>query len=409
MSIRKQPGNKQDDFDGWSEKVGLLTEIRQLDDEEYQHTPEALALKALLSDSKVIPKWLTDLESPAYYSFKCGAYKRVVTKFTEMISESDFRISDNNPASTQNMEVSQCLQHILTICIAACNFDGESIEANKRCCLDGLLLVLWKVQTLPKMDLGQRHLRIPEPSSSTAVIPDSSVFLTVDSGPLDGILERAREGCCIMHTPNSTTSLNILHWITEYKRELGLDESRRQADNTLPSMTTGQNSDMNTVIDNTPVLHQSEGARDQSKMQDNKAKLVNDLNQRNKIAVYRLGIYSMRDPVSMLSYYLLMRSSRNLALKYRDAIIADYGMRVMTVEKTNPKLFDWYNPPPKPVSRAVSKASSGSSVKRTDFLATTEHYASPDEMDSGYYNSESDDESDSTLPSDSDTDEAAWK
>ncbi|KEP45799.1 hypothetical protein V565_240380 [Rhizoctonia solani 123E] len=449
--------------------------MRSLDDEAYQHTPEVRSLKALLSDSKIIPKWLTDLESPAYYPFKCGAYRPVVAQFTKMIPANDFRMSEDNP--TLDMEVAQCLSLILGTCITACHFDSESTDAKKRCYINVLLMTLWNIQTPLKMFYGfvclftlqtytaqfshsqERHLRVPQSSSSTATIPDSSVFLTLEPGHLMGYPDRVIEGCCIMHTHSTTASANVLHWVTEYNQEFGLDESRRQVrkglaaalcqrralgfmdhfvfgtchfnqvwlevvaatwvsiedeadsvgtsrkvDNALPSTTTGQHSDMNLALDDAPGLHQCEGARDQSKAQDDGAKLVSDLNQRNKIAVYSLGTYSMRD----------------LALKYRDAIITDSATRIRTVIKTNLKLFDWYNPPPKSDAQAGSK--SGSSEKQTDLLASDEpgpddifyshndgHCASPDALNSDYDSSESDNASESILPSNSNIDETTWE
>ncbi|KDN33560.1 hypothetical protein RSAG8_13356, partial [Rhizoctonia solani AG-8 WAC10335] len=121
----------------------------------------------------------------------------------------------------------------------------------------------------------------------------------------------------------------------------------------------------------------------------------------------------MGDAGSMLSFYLLMRSTRELAMKYRDGITASSTTRSNCIFDANAKLFDWYNPPPNRAPRAGPKSTSSvlsQSNNPPDQFDSNDWntYVVMDEPNYDYYSTESDNESGSTLPSDSAMDETNW-
>ncbi|CAE6436972.1 unnamed protein product [Rhizoctonia solani] len=441
MISRRKLGNKQEEFDNWANKVGLLTGIRQLDDEKYQNTPEVCALETLLSEAKVAPKWLADLSSASYLCYQFGVYCGAASSLAEGVTRAGLKLSDCDV--TLDVEVAQ------------------STEADKRCHMNVLLSCLWDFQSSDMFHSQEHGIRVPEPVSAAPVIPDSSVFFMLAPKQFAGRTGRIVNGCLVVHPSNSSPSGKVLHWVTEYKRELGLKESRRQvhealtsalyqrralgfmdhfvfgtshhnqtllevvaatwvsaddkadpaqpepepkpeplkkADDAFPSIATEQNPDSKMDID---------GAHDQVKTQGDldKVKLVRDLKRRNKIAVYNLGTFDMQDSSSVLSYYLLMRNTRDLAIKYQKEITASSNIRSNYIYDANPKVFDWYNPP-EPAEAVRVGPKSSSSV--TSMQCNDNHYDSMDELDSDSYSLESDNESGPTLPSDSAIDETNW-
>ncbi|CUA76207.1 hypothetical protein RSOLAG22IIIB_12126 [Rhizoctonia solani] len=449
MSARNLKGDKEQNFNNWADSVGLLTEIRELDDVCYQHTPEAHTLNALLSNSKTVPKWLGDLESPKYTYFNSSKYYGPFVSEIPRIIGSKFELSDNDP--TLDEEVEHCLPFLLSICASAYDFKAQSTEADKRCFLNSLLATLWSMQA-PNMYQGQeRQLRLPNPVSTAAIVPDSSVFFTIEFGQYLGLGQSAVQGCTTLHSNDSKGAENVLHWVTEFNRDLSLEEARQQvyeglttalyqrralgftdqfvfgtchydqiqlevvaatwvssddedneedsartprkADNALPPTGIWKSSDKEVDTDDAPGLHQLEGTHSQGKQKVDDAKLIRDLDQRNKIAVYRLGTYCMQDVDSIIAFYLLMRGTRVLAMEYREAITTSSLARMKVIKTTNPQLFDWYNPPS---SKAKSQA--GSEEER-------------EERDSDPYVSDSDSDSDSgaTLSLGGDIDEITWE
>ncbi|CUA69759.1 hypothetical protein RSOLAG22IIIB_14113 [Rhizoctonia solani] len=486
MSASNLQGGKQDNFGCWAKKVGLLTEIRELDDVRYQHTPEVHMLNDLLSNSKTVPKWLGDRESPEYKHYKDGTYGPFVSEIPEAIV-SNFQISDDDPALDK--EVGQCLQPLLSICASA----YRPTQVDKRCYLNALLETHWSMQT-PKMFHRNKHLlRLPEPASTAAVIPDSSIFFKIGFDQYAGLGRRVVEGCTALHSGDMNAAENVLHWITEYKPDLDLEGARQQVckgltvalyqrralgftdhfvfgtchygqiylevvaatwvlsddednkedstrtprmvpppprnekksqltckvqtDNALHPTVIPKNLDKGMDIDDAPGPHQLEGTHNQGKQQVDDAKLIRDLDQRNKISVYRLGTYCTQDVDAVIAFYLLMRRARDLAMEYRKAITTTSVAHMKVIKKTNPQLFDWCNlPPSESKSRADSKASPGSLKERKDCLSIdgldfhgSKNEAISDDLESDSYISDSDSDSNSALSLGVDIEEITWE
>ncbi|CUA75635.1 hypothetical protein RSOLAG22IIIB_11880 [Rhizoctonia solani] len=458
MSARNLKGNKEQNFNNWADSVGLLTEIRELDDVCYQHTPEAHTLNALLSNTKTIPKWLGDLESPKYTHFKSSKYYGPIVSAIHRRIGSRFELSDNDP--TLDKEVEHCLPFLLSICASVYDFTAKSTEADKRCFLNALLATLWSAQAPNMFQSLERPLRLPEPASTAAIIPHSSAFFTIEFRQYWGLSQRAIEGCTALHGNGLKAAKSVLHWVTVSKPDLGLEEARQQvyeglttalyqrralgftdqfvfgtchynqirlevvaatwvssddedneedsartprkADNALPPTAIRKSSDKEMDVDDAPGLHQLEGAHNQGEQQVDDAKLIRDLDQRNKIAVYRLGTYCMRDADSMIAFYLLMRGTRALAMEYREAITTSSVARIKVMEDTNPKLFDWYNPPLESKSQVGSKASLGSSEEQKELDSDPDVSDSDSDLDS-------DSDSDSPSPLGGDIEEITWE
>ncbi|CAE6440629.1 unnamed protein product, partial [Rhizoctonia solani] len=335
-----------------------------LDDVRYQHAPEVHMLNALLSNSKTVPKWLGDRESPEYKHYKDGTHGPFVSEIAEAIG-SNFQISDDDPAL--NKEVGQCLQPLLSICASAYR--------------------------------NERQLRLSKPESAAPIILDSSVFFTIGLDQYSALGQRVVESCTAPHGNDINAAENILHWVMEYKPDLGLEKAHQQvyeglttalyqrralgftdqfvfgachydqiylevvaaiwispndtdnkadpartpikADNPLPVTPIWKNLDKWIDVDDAPGLHRVEGTHNQGKQQIDDAKLIRDLDQRNKIAVYRLGTYCMQDVDSIIAFYLLMRGARALAMEYREAITTSSVARMKVIKTTNSQLFDW--------------------------------------------------------------------
>ncbi|CUA77717.1 hypothetical protein RSOLAG22IIIB_12791 [Rhizoctonia solani] len=510
MSSRKLSGNKQENYDLWAGKVGLLTEMRELEDVRYNNTPEVRALNALLSNSKTVPKWLGDPESLQYKHFKPKVYRPMISRILRTVG-SRFELSDNDPALDEELE--ECLPLLLLICVSAYRFGSQSTESDKRCYMNALLATLWRTQE-PNTFQGSVHsfilrayldalrysqerpLRLPEPASTAAIIPDSSVFFKVGFEHYQGLSRRAIDGCTVLHNYDLKGSKNVLHSVTEYKWNLGLEEARQQvyeglttalhqrralgftdhfvfgtchynqihlevvaaiwvspddtdnkadpartprkvrpphnengsqltgkvqADNALPLTAIEKNSDKGTDVDDISDLHKLEAVHIQGEQQYDDAKLISDLNQRNKIAIYRLGTYCMEEADSMIAFYLLIRGTQALAMEYRKAIMTTSAARIQVMEDARLKLaklklFNWYNPPSKSKSHAGSKAGLGSLKEQKDRPPTegfdshdSEIDANSDELDSDSYISDSDSDSDSALSLGGDIEEITWE
>ncbi|KAG9098878.1 hypothetical protein FRC06_005871, partial [Ceratobasidium sp. 370] len=69
------------------------------------------------------------------------------------------------------------------------------------------------------------------------------------------------------------------------------------------------------------------------------------------IIIYTLGTFSMNDPIQMLQYYLLMRSTRRLALQYKLSIDNQAGM---LARNAGPDVHSW-PPAAQPKSSAGRK------------------------------------------------------
>ncbi|KDN33559.1 hypothetical protein RSAG8_13355, partial [Rhizoctonia solani AG-8 WAC10335] len=319
MISRRKLGNKQEDFDNWADKVGLLTGIRQLDDEKYQNTPEVCALETLLSEAKVAPKWLADLDSPFYLPYRSGVFQRVTSALAHTVTRLGLTLSDKDP--TLDVEVAQCLPNLLAVCLSGSCSHNRSTEADRRCHMNALLSCLFDFQGSSKMFHGnERPLRLPEPVSDAGVIPDSSVFFTIDPILFAGLRERIAQGCTVVHPSSPLPSGQVLHSVTEYKRKLGLTESRQQVQEGLTSAlyqrralgfmdhfvfgTSHHNRTSLEVVAASWVSADEEAPPDRTMEIDNapgrktegdEAKLVGDSKRRNKIAIYSLGIFSMGD------------------------------------------------------------------------------------------------------------------
>ncbi|CUA78003.1 hypothetical protein RSOLAG22IIIB_12970 [Rhizoctonia solani] len=282
------------------------------------------------------------------------------------------------------------------------------MESDRRHPLDTLGTLVWEYQSNQDMIYRtHKQLQIPLPATYCPR-PDGCAFIQIIEGPsasVKGDLGPALS--CFPRVGAANVDCDhILHWVTEFKRDLSEVASKRRvveglvsalyqrralgfpnhfvfgtADHSqtslevlaatwVPSDEPVERATQEANVENVvPPAGQVNGPSGSSlqvgdttgdipptveKAGDKTADLtIEDIKKYNKIVIYKIGVYEMSCIESLLRLYLLMRTTRILAQQYKDEIKKFSLARILELSKEAGDIYKW--PPPPLVASAKRK------------------------------------------------------
>ncbi|KAG9080836.1 hypothetical protein FRC06_006090 [Ceratobasidium sp. 370] len=240
-------------------------------------------------------------------------------------------------------------------------------EADRRLAVDHLTSHLWDYS--PGGDFIHRvecAVQLPNCAKTTVEEsrPDSTVFFRLESTILKSANERIMHACSSIPARQHPVPpwRYVLHWVTEFKGDGQPIESKRQ---TWMAMVTGLYQRRSLGFKDQYVFgtaHHSSVLLDvfagQWVADADLPEAARSDPATEKIMIYPLGTFRMHSVTAMLQYYLLMRSTRHLALNNK-ALINDKA-RILVSEVENANNHSW--PPaaqPLPSAGAKKRKASG--------------------------------------------------
>ncbi|KEP49707.1 hypothetical protein V565_094670 [Rhizoctonia solani 123E] len=293
----------------------------------------------------------------------------------------------------------------------------EPMEADRRHSVDTLGTLVWDLQSNGLVIYcAERKLAIPYPREQTKqakggrpgeVQPDACAFIPMPDIPLIPQDQRAALSCFPMIESTHPDYKYALHWVTEFKRDNDHHASKCQVVEGLvsalyqrrafgcpnhfifgtahysrtlevlaatwvpsdePTNPGASPQEADTKMAAPPQIpandplgnslgNTTSGAPKNSageEVADVNTKLtIEQIKKHNKIVVYSIGTYDMREPEDILQLYLLMRQTRALAQQYKNEIMQSTD-RVWELFTEIKDIYRW-PPPPRPKSDRGSK------------------------------------------------------
>ncbi|QRV97686.1 hypothetical protein RhiJN_25705 [Ceratobasidium sp. AG-Ba] len=391
------------DFNAWAEEVrcGSLPDIDAMPD--VGTLPERV--QQMVHEGRRFPSWITDSQSENYLRIR-SLYPDVMARFhpPQRITS----ITSNDPVDQAiSHDLFQALPHILYVSqrhdkLSDQRYSALCNETDLRHPIDRLINHVWCTELgLMRGFLCRLNCKIKLPKNSVVPIRNcvaGSVVFFFDPSKRDFSIFPFNTSDGLTCTTHHPSSLEFLHWVTEFKHD-GMAEPSRKPGSRLQSggdqPGPSKAAERNEAVLTEPVSGETTpGIKTQSRSQfllskgreDEPAVVVSDVANNPKeylIKVQLVGRYQTRDPVSMTEYYLLMRASRFVAADCCESVAKDttqdLGYRVEALDR-----YKWPFPPlrkDQPKARSHEGTSGGNSGTSMDTVSD-EQVASQEEEES---------------------------
>ncbi|KEP46295.1 hypothetical protein V565_206980 [Rhizoctonia solani 123E] len=225
----------------WIEHVRWDGEFHPFDDVTYDQRPEVLKLREIVDKSFIVPAWMADIESPEWAFYNKRRLCVSASKLSSEVSGPQF--TQEKDDEELSFDVQESLASILNIPRHAASLEThrlvlEPMESDRRHPVDTLSSLVWDLQSDERVVYRtERKLAIPSlprqarREYTSEVQPDACAFIPLGINPaLRGVLTNARAALSCFPSTDSLTPHHryVLHWVTEYKRDLDKLDSTHQ-------------------------------------------------------------------------------------------------------------------------------------------------------------------------------------
>ncbi|KAG9079428.1 hypothetical protein FRC06_007739 [Ceratobasidium sp. 370] len=347
-------------FLSWARDVLLVPP----QDEQPSSLPLPEALKQLQDGSRLVPDWifnpvgmltvrnrnvrLTLEQNAPQYRCTRSRFQDHINFLCSTVARASFTTTTNDQELSEDVELSlpsifEVLQHEFYL---EEHDASRPNEADRRLAVDHLTSHLWDYS--PGGDFIHRvECAVQMPNCATTFLeesrPDSTVFFRLGSTTLMSQATRVRHACSSIPPRRNPVSpwRYVLHWVTESKGHGQPIESKRQ---TWMAMVSGLYQQRSLGFKDQYVFgtaHHSSVVLDVFAGQWvadaalPEAARSSPATEKAIIIIYPLGTFHMHSVISMLQYYLLMRSTRHSALNNKALINDKAQMLVSEVENAN--------------------------------------------------------------------------